>query len=220
LIQRNIQKLKIVSNGLRCTTEERLAILELRMLLRPGNSFQLTIVKIPIIMCMTWIQNWTQMLNQLLRVQGMVKTFMAITILIDLPANLTLMEITPESNQAMVAMVVMAAMVARAAMAAMVAKAAMADTVDTVVKVAKANSMKQMKNSISLAEATLVTIPILMEPVVTIPIHILMEVKVAMVAKVATRVAMAAMVAKAAMVATVAIKAIPITTMVTSTLMT
>lgn len=194
LTQRNIQKLKIVSNGLSSTTEESLTILELKMSLKRGNSFQQTRVKTLTIMYMTWIQNWTLMLRQLSRALDMVKIGMAIIIRIDSPANSTLMENSPVKVDT-------AATAAMAAMAATVATTLMADTAVMVAKVA--NLMKMKRNLISLAIAPMVTI--LMEAVVTFPIH--ME-------------EVSHMVAREAMAAMVANMAIPITTMVTNTLTT
>lgn len=124
----------------------------------------------------------------------MVKIGMAIIIRIDSPANSTLMENSPVKVDT-------AATAAMAAMAATVATTLMADTAVMVAKVA--NLMKMMRNLISLAIAPMVTI--LMEAVVTFPIH--ME-------------EVSHMVAREAMAAMVANMAIPITTMVTNTLTT
>ena len=182
--------------------EERLAIPELKMSLRPGNSSPPTPAKIPTIMCTTWILNSTQMSKQLSRVEDTVKIGMVIIIQTNLPVNLPPKENTQEkNNMAMVDTVATEAMVAKAAMAAMAATAVMA-TKHTVVK------QELIKKAvISLVDPTpiktevTIPIPILMEVEATSP----MEVKVATVATVAKE-AMAAMAAMVAMVAMAAIR--------------
>ena len=179
--------------------EERLAILELKMSLRPGNSSPPTPAKIPTIMCTTWILNSTQMSKQLSRVEDTVKIGMVIIIQTNLPVNLPPKENTQEkNNMAMVDTVATEAMVAKAAMAAM----AVMETKHTVVK------QELIKKAvISLVDPTpiktevTIPIPILMEVEATSP----MEVKVATVATVAKE-AMAAMAAMVAMVAMAAIR--------------
>ena len=204
----SIQKLKIVSNGPRVTMEERLEIQELRMSLKHGNSFQPTIVKTQTTMSTIWILNLTQMSKLLLKVQGMAKIGTVITIQIDSQANSTLKENSPVKETAvMVAMVAMEAMEVMAAKAAMAAMAAMADMEDMAAMVTipmADNKILTTKNLISLAEATLATILILMEVVATTHTHL---------------VVISHMVATVVMVVMVAIKEeIQDITMVTNTL--
>ena len=215
-IQRSIQKLKIVSNGLSSITEERLVILELKMLLRPGNSSLPITVKIPTIMYMIWILISTQMSKQLSRVVDTVKIGMVIIIQTNLLVNLTQKEHTQEKFK--MATVDMVATVVTAAMAA---KAAMADiTKHSVVK----QDLIKKADLISLVEPTTATVEVTILILIVVEEITPMEDQVATEDKVATeatedKVATEATVATVATVATEVIKEIQITTMAINSLM-